>query len=390
MTNFLIRICLRDNQDFKDKKVREKCGVLASITGIICNILLFVVKLLIGLFLGSISVMADAFNNLSDAASSIVGFVGVKLANRPSDEEHPYGHGRYEYVAAFIVAFLVLEVGFSCLKSAVDKIKNPTALSFSPILIGILVLSVFVKLWLGLLNRKLGKMVNSSVMKATAADAFGDMLITSVTAISIVVGHVSGLLIDGYMGLIVSIIVMYAGVGIIRETLKPLIGEAPCKELCQEITRFVESFDGIIGTHDLIIHNYGPSSYMATIHAEVPIDSDLGATHELVDAIERKAEVELGICLVIHMDPAETDNPEVKECKEMVALCAKELVESATIHDFRMVRGDEQINLIFDLVLPHGFIGAKREQVLTRLQEKVDEKKKGYHCIITVDHSFVN
>ncbi len=389
MTNFLIRIFLKEVPDEKNKEIREKCGVLASVTGILCNAFLFAVKFVIGMVLGSISVMADAFNNLSDAASSLIGFVGVKLANRPSDEEHPYGHGRYEYVAAFIVAFLVLEVGFSCLKSSVDKIKNPVTLRYSTGLVIILILSILVKLWLGLFNRKLGGMVNSSVMKATAADSFGDMLITSVTVVSVMIGHFFGCRVDGYMGLIVSIVVLYAGFGIIRETLKPLIGEPPSKELCREIITFVEGFEGIVGTHDLIIHNYGPSNFMATIHAEVPADSDLRNIHELVDLIERQADKELGIYLVIHMDPVEIDNEETLACREMVLRCAGELEKTATIHDFRMVKGENQTNLIFDLVLPHDFTGVKKEEFLKKLEEKIAEVNSSYHCIVTVDHSFV-
>lgn len=390
MTNILVKMFIKNKDDYKNPVVREKYGVLASIVGIICNVVLFAIKMLIGIIIGSISVMADAFNNLSDAASSIVSFVGVKLANRPSDEEHPFGHGRYEYIAAFVVAFLVLQVGFSCLESAVDKIRNPEAVSFSPILVGILIVSVLLKLWLGLFNRKLGGQIDSSVMKATATDAFGDMLVTTVTVISILVGHFSGWMIDGYMGLLVSLFVLYAGIGIIHETLEPLLGQPATRELYDSITSFVESFDGVVGTHDLIVHNYGPTNSMASIHAEVPVNCDLASTHEIIDRIEGRTQRELGIFLVIHMDPVEVDNQEVNQCREMVARIAKEVEETATIHDFRMVNGEKQVNLIFDLVLPHEYIGEKRNQLLHELRTRISQEDAKYQCVITVDHSFVN
>lgn len=389
MSDYLVQKFIKNSENYQLAEVRESYGILTSVVGAICNVLLFVVKIFIGMVIGSISVMADAFNNLSDAISSVVSFVGAKLSNRPADDEHPFGHGRYEYIAALVVAFLVLEVGFTCLKSSVDKIQNPQDISFSPVLVAILLLSVGVKLWLGLFNRKLGKKINSSVMRATSTDAFGDMLITMVTVISILVSHFTGLQVDGYMGLIVSLFVLYAGVGIIRETLVPLIGEAVSSETYDKITSFVEQFDGILGSHDLIVHSYGPTQKMATIHAEVAKDENLETIHEVIDHIEREAQKNLGIMLVIHMDPIETDDENVLRLKTMVRNVLKEIDQKISFHDFRVVNGEEQINLIFDLVIPHAYKGDMRLKLLNEVTERISQQDSRCQCVMTVEHSYV-
>lgn len=250
--------------------------------------LLFAAKGIIGLLAGSIAVLADAFNNLTDAVSSIISLVGAKLANRPADDEHPFGHGRYEYIAAFIVAFLVVQVGFSCAKSAFGKILHPETLNFSVISFVILVLSVGVKIWLGFFNRKLGKRINSTVMMATAADAMGDVLTTTATIVSLLIFRIFDLNLDGVIGFIVALVVIWAGINIAKDTLKPLLGEAGDPEMVRKIKTLVESYDGILGSHDMIIHNYGPTNSMATLHAEVSNTAGMEETHELIDKIERE------------------------------------------------------------------------------------------------------
>ena len=303
MTNMLVRLFVPNYQDTEDPKVRTRYGMLSGVVGIICNLILFLSKMLIGLLTNSISVMADAFNNLSDAASSIIGFVGAKMAGKPADEDHPFGHGRIEYISAFIVAFLVIQVGFSLFKTSVGKIIHPEEMVFQPVSVVILLLSVAVKLWMGLFNKKLGKQINSSVMLATSADSLGDVLATSATIVSILVYGILGWNIDGIVGLCVSAVVLLAGVNIAKDTLEPLIGAPIDHQLYTEISNYVESFDGIVGTHDLIIHNYGPSRSMASIHAEVPNDVDIQISHEIVDRIEQEAYKRFHISLVIHMDP---------------------------------------------------------------------------------------
>lgn len=390
MTSLLVKLFIKDSENLEDPQVRTAYGILSSMAGILCNVILFIIKLIIGLMMNSISVMADAFNNLSDAASGVISFVGVKLASRPADKEHPFGHGRYEYIAAFVVSFLVLEVGFTCMKSSFSKIRNPEEVGFYPVLIGILAVSMLIKLWLGCFNRKLGKKINSGVMKATSADSFGDVLITLVTILSIFIGKWTGLRVDGFMGVAVSLFVLYAGFTIAKETLEPLIGPAVTPELYQQITEFVEKYDGIVGTHDLIAHNYGPSTIMATIHGEVPKDSDIEKAHETIDAIERDALRELGIFLIIHMDPIEVNNERILALKTVVTKIVEEHESEASIHDFRVVNGEEHINLIFDLVVPHKYKKDKEEKLIEGILKAVQEKDDRYQCIITLEHSFVN
>ncbi len=389
MTNLLVRMFVKDSEDVQNRQVRTQYGILASIVGIICNIILFAVKVVIGIIIGSISVTADAFNNLSDAASSVISFVGVKIANRPADREHPFGHGRYEYIAALIVAFLVFEVGVTCFKSAIDKVIHPQAVEFKLVLVIILGLSILVKVWLGFFNRKLGKRINSSVMKATSADAFGDVLITSATVISILVGYITNLRIDGYMGLLVSLLVLYAGFAIAKDTLEPLIGEAVSPETYTVLTKKVESYEGIVGSHDLIVHNYGPSNTMATIHAEVPSDMNIETAHDLIDGIERDVLRELDIFLVIHMDPLEVNNQAVNDLKTKVKDLLVALDPQASLHDFRMVNGENHINIIFDLVVPHNYSVEQENKLTLDINEKICALDKRYQCIITPEHSFI-
>lgn len=294
MTEFLVKHFIKDYQDVEKVSVRTAYGVLASVVGIFCNVFLFAVKFTVGLVLNSVSVTADAFNNLSDAGSSIIGFVGVKMAEKPADADHPFGHGRMEYIAALVVSFLVIEVGFTFLKDSVGKIRNPEEMTFSLISVLILLLSIAVKLWLGLFNRKLGEWIDSKVMKAVFADSMGDVITTGATVLSLVFLGVTGINIDGIVGAGVALVVMWAGVGIARDTLEPLIGEAIDPEVYRKIKKFVESYDGIEGTHDLIVHNYGPGRSMASIHAEVPNDVDIEKSHEIIDRIEREAARQIG------------------------------------------------------------------------------------------------
>lgn len=387
--NLLVRLFIKDSDNVENPNVRTAYGILASIVGIICNVFLFIIKLLIGMMIQSISVMADAFNNLSDAASSIISFIGVKLANRPADKEHPFGHGRYEYIASFVVSFLILQVGFTCFKSSITKIMNPQSITFKPVLILILCLSVGVKIWLALFNRKLGKRINSNVMKATAADSIGDVLITSATILSIIIAGITGLKIDGYMGIAVSIFVFISGINIARETLEPLLGEAIDPKLYQKITKKVCSYKYIIGSHDLVVHNYGPSHTMATIHCEVPNNIPMEDAHEVIDQIERDVLREDNIFLVIHMDPVEVNDEKIVFLKEKVNSIVKILEEEATIHDFRVVNGDTHSNLIFDLVIPHTY-SEKQEKEMERLvKQLIKEWDSKYECIISLDHSYV-
>ncbi len=388
MINFLVKRFIKDYENVENAKVRTAYGMLASILGICCNLFLFSSKLFAGFLVNSISVMADAFNNLSDAASSIIGFVGVRMAEKPADEEHPFGHGRMEYIAAFVVAFLVVQVGFSLLKTAVEKILHPETLSFSLFSVGILMFSVLVKLWMASYNRKLGKKINSTVMMATAADSLGDVGATSATIVSLLVFRFFHINIDGIIGLVVSVLVLIAGINIAKDTLAPLLGEAIDPEVYKKISDFVESYDGIIGSHDLIVHNYGPSRSMASIHAEVPSKVDIETSHAVVDQIERDALEKLGIFLVIHMDPVETDNELAEILKEMAIDVILHLDSRLTLHDFRIAQSPARINLIFDLVVPRDYTRQMREELTRQVCEKVRERDRRCTCIVTVENSY--
>jgi len=384
-----VKTFVKNSEKTEEQAVRTSYGILSSIVGMICNIILFGVKMLIGIFINSISVMADAFNNLSDAASSVISFIGVKLANRPADKEHPFGHGRFEYIAALAVAFLILQVGFSLFQTSLSKALKPETVIFNPILVGILCLSILIKIWLMLFNRKLGKRINSSVMKATAADSLGDVMVTSATIVSAIIAGVTGLKIDGYMGLVVSIFVMLAGFRIAKDTLEPLLGQAIDREVYQRITNMVESYDGIVGSHDLIIHSYGPTHRMATIHAEVPKDINFEKAHETIDRIERDVLAKLDIFLVIHMDPLEVNDTMVLEKRGFILSIITRLEPKATIHDFRIVNGEYQINLIFDLVIPYSYKKVEEQMLLSNIIEEVRKQDSRYQCIITMENSFV-
>ena len=375
MTDFLVKLFVKNHQDTDNTDVRTSYGVLSSIVGTICNVLLFAAKLLIGLFMHSLAIMADAFNNLSDAASSVISFIGVKMANKPADKEHPFGHGRIEYIAALIVSFLVIEVGFTFFKSSIEKIRNPQEISFEWIPFLFLVLSVGVKLWMSLFNRKLGKRIQSKVMLATSADSLGDVITTSATIVSILICHFTSVNIDAYAGLLVSLIVMWAGISIAKDTLEPLIGQGADPDLYRRITKEVKAYDWNDGTHDLIVHNYGPGRSIASIHAEVPRDVNIEVSHEIIDKIEREVGAKLNILLVIHMDPVETHD----------AALDPELM----FHDFRVVKGQERINLIFDLEIPFSYGQKESERVAGQIRALMKEIDPRFECVIDMDKSFI-
>ena len=388
MTDFLVDKFIKDSTNIESTEVRTRYGMLASVVGIFCNVLLFSVKLTIGLILSSLAVTADAFNNLSDAASSIISFIGVKMAGKPADAEHPFGHGRIEYIAALIVSFLVIEVGFTFFKSSISKILHPEEISFDLVPFVILILSILVKLWMAFFNNKLGKRIDSKVMLATAADSLGDVITTSATVLSIIICHFTSINVDAIAGLIVSAIVIWSGISIAKDTLEPLIGERVPAELYQKITDIVESYDGIVGTHDLIVHNYGPNRSMATIHAEVPNDINIEVSHEIIDKIERDVKKDLNILLVIHMDPVEMRDEEVLSLREKTSRIVHALDPKLNFHDFRVLKENEQRNLIFDLVIPDSYSEKDANRVMHQLVSLLHEMDENVECIITLDRSF--
>ncbi len=387
MTSLLLKLFVKNYKDTSDNTVREKYGVLGGTVGIVTNIILACAKLIIGTFSGSISITADAVNNFSDAGSSIITLIGFKMANKPADTSHPFGHGRIEYISGLIVAFIVLIFGVELMKSSVERIINPTEIIYSTWAIIVLVLSIAGKLWLGLFNRKLGKAINSTAMTAVFTDCLSDSGATLVTIVSMLLARFAGLNIDGVLGAIVAVIIIVAGINIIKDTLSPLLGEAPDKELVKNLAETILSFDKVVGIHDLIIHNYGSVKTFGSVHVEVPADEDVLLTHEIMDNIELEIKKKFGIELVAHCDPIETNNESVSQNKAMLIEIIKTINDKLTIHDFRMVSGPTHTNLIFDVVVPYD-VKMSEDETIKLISEKVKVHSPQCNCVITVDRDY--
>lgn len=388
MIKFLIRIFIKDSENISDKKVRERYGILGGILGVICNLFLFGLKLTIGTIMSSIAIISDAFNNLSDMGSSVIGIIGAKMSNMRPDKEHPFGHGRIEYISSLIVSFIIMLVGFELLKSSFDKVLHPALIEFNLVLIIILTVSMLVKVWMFSYNRYLGKTINSSVLKATASDSLNDVLATGGVILATVIGHLIKLPVDGYIGVIVSLLIMYTGFGIAKDTIGMLLGTPPAPELVEEINMLIMMGDGIVGVHDLIVHDYGPGRVMASAHAEVPDDVDIVKVHEVIDNVEQNIEQTLGIHMVLHMDPISTSCPATLFAKEKVKNIIHDVDERLTFHDFRITDGENHINLIFDVVVPCDMKPADKEQVVKKICEEIHKSDNRYSAVIKVDTAY--
>lgn len=387
MHTILIKFFIRDSENIHNPKVRTAYGTLGSITGIATNILLAILKYVAGMLSGSISVTADAINNLSDAGASIISLIGVKLSAKPADKGHPYGHGRVEYISALAVAFLVLLMGIELFKSSVEKIINPVPVKFSAISLSILIFSIFAKLWLGFFNKKLGKKINSAPMMAVMKDCFSDCLATSVAAIAIIVSAFSDISIDGYLGIIVACFIFVAGFNILKDTMADLLGKPAEKEFVDEITNKILSYDKVVGVHDMIIHDYGPGRKFASAHAEVPSNENIMEIHDIIDLIERDIMNEYGMIISIHMDPIIVDDEKINALREMTNSLVVEMCEEMSIHDFRVVDGPTHTNLIFDLIVPHKY-QLNNDEVRNEIENKLSKIDERYFAVITVEHSF--
>jgi len=387
MTKLLIRLFVRDSNNIKDAAVRVRYGYLGSVTGIVLNILLFAGKLIAGIISGAISVTADAFNNLSDAGSSIVSLVGFKMAAQPADEEHPFGHGRMEYVSGLIISFLILLMGFELAHESVLKMISPKDIRFSWLTLCILIASVLVKLWMGLFNLTLGKRINSTSMKATAADSISDCISTSAVIVAMLVFYFAGVNIDSIIGLLVALFILYNGVKTFRESLTPLLGTKPDKEFVDEITAAVEKYPDIVGTHDMIVHDYGVGNLIISMHAEVPMQMEFNAAHELIDMIEDELKKKYNCLVTIHMDPVAVNDERVMAVKAQVSEVVRNIDSRMSIHDFRMTDGRDRVNLIFDLVVPFG-LGMTDAQVRENVSARVSALDKAYCCVISIDREY--
>lgn len=389
LSNFLISKFIKNNTDTKNEKVRNSYGLVAGIVGLCTNVILFIIKLSVGLITSSISIMADAFNNLSDAASSLITIFGFKLSSMPADKEHPFGHGRIEYLSALIVAFMVMLVGIQFIKSSFQKIMNPTPVAFELIPFILLLVSIGLKIWLARFNKLMGERINSAALKASSVDALGDVFTSSCVAISFLAVKFTTLPIDGYIGMVVALFIVYSGFTLIKDTINPLLGEAPDPELVDSIHEMVLSYDNILGTHDLIVHNYGPGKCMASIHAEIPSDISVVKIHEIIDRAEREISKSLNIYLVIHIDPICIIEGEVQEAHDEIMKLVNEIDSIESIHDFRIVGEGEIKNLIFDLVID---TSKKSKYSDSELIEKINSNIKkihpSYNCIITLDKHY--
>ena len=386
-SNFLIKRFVKNYDNVSDVKVRGSCANLAGIVGIITNLMLFIIKLSVGLFSNSISILADAFNNLSDAASSIITIIGFKMANKPADAEHPFGHGRIEYITAMIVSFMVMLVGLQFVKTSFQKIINPTPVTFELLPFILLLISIGFKFWLSKFNKSIGNKINSSTLKATATDAMGDVFTSTTVVISFLISKFTTLPIDGYIGIIVALAIVYSGFSLIKETLSPLLGEPPDPVLVSDITDMVMSYDNITGIHDLIVHNYGPGRIMASIHAEIPSNIDIMEIHHIIDTAEREISKKLNIYLVIHMDPICVDTDEIIEARNIVQDVLSKYEEVKSFHDFRVVGDHDNKNLIFDIeVCPTCLSNENNSsKLLANIEKDIKKKSPEYRCVITVD-----
>lgn len=390
MTNWLLRTFVRNSEDLEDSKVRAAVGQLAGIVGILCNILLFAGKLAVGLFTGSVSITADAMNNLSDATSSVVTMLGFRLAERPADEDHPFGHARYEYLSGLAVSALILIIGVELGKSSLDKILHPASVDFGWVTAAVLVGSILVKLWMSLFNSALGKKIHSATLAATAADSRNDVITTSAVLVAALVEYFTKLRVDGYMGLAVCLFILYSGVGLAKETISPLLGEGTDPELREKLVDYIRDNPKVLGFHDLIVHDYGPGQRFASIHVEMDCREDPMECHELIDDMERECLKSHGVHLVIHYDPVVTDDPELDRMHIRVEQILHTLDLRLGVHDFRMVPGKEHTNLIFDIVLPTDLRG-QEETIRCRLEEELNENSPvRYYPVITFDQSSFN
>lgn len=390
MTGLLLKIFVRGSENGEDPKTRAGVGRLSGVVGILCNGLLFVMKLVVGTLSGSVSITADAMNNLSDASSSIVTLVGFKLAEKPADDDHPYGHARFEYLSGLAVAALILVIGFELAKTSVEKIFSPSPVALT--LPGALVLvgSVLVKLWLSLFNRKLGRHIGSSALLATAIDSRNDAISTSVVLLAAVVEAVTDWQIDGFMGLIVALFILYSAVSLGRETISPLLGEAASPELREKIVETVRMYPEVLGYHDLMVHDYGPGQRFASVHVEMDQQEDALYCHEIIDTIERACLEKHNVHLVIHYDPVVTGDAELEEMKNAVSALLAARDPRLSLHDFRMVRGTGHTNLIFDVALPHDLRGQERSIKLF-LEESLNRRSGcTYYTVITFDPEAFN
>ena len=384
MTNILLKLFIKNCEDTQNPAVRSSIGKLAGLTGIVCNCLLTVLKLVIGLLVGSMAIIADGVNNLSDAASSLTTLLGFRMAQRPADKQHPYGHARYEYLSGLAVAALILLIGAELVKSSIAKIINPQPIDISAVTIALLAASVAVKLWMSGFYKTLGKKINSTALYATSVDSRNDVISTCAVLLGCLVNYLFALNIDGYVGLAVAIFILYSSIGIAKDTISPLLGQQADEEMVDKITELVLSHEKVLGVHDLLVHDYGPGRCYASAHVELSADEDPMACHDIIDDIECDVLEKMNVHFVIHYDPVVQNDAEQNEMRRTVGEIIRELNPAFSIHDFRIVRGSAQSKLVFDLGVPYSMIEKKKE-IKERIDAALNERGKKYITIIRFD-----
>ena len=387
MTDLLIRIFIKDPDNFTNEKVRGQYGTLSSITGICCNIILFLIKFMMGTLSNSVAIVSDAFNNLSDCFSCLITLAGYKLASQPADKDHPFGHGRLEYLSSLVIAVIIVFVGLEFLKTSVDKLLNPEPVVFRWIAVFALSASIALKVWMYFFNTKLGKKIGSSTMLATATDSLSDSITTAVTLISLFSALITDFPVDGIIGILVSFLILKAAWEIMKDTVDTLLGKPADEKTVQDMMDIIYSFDEILGVHDLIVHNYGPGKMMASLHAEVSSDQDILVAHDKIDLIEKKIYEDLHIMTVIHMDPIETNNEVLNRNQDLIRTILDGIDENLSMHDFRMVSGDSHTNLIFDIVVPYGF-KLSNNQIKKEIDKQLHENNPNLYTVITFDTKY--
>lgn len=388
MAGLLIKLFKRKGADDKSVAGREKYGKFSAVTGLICNVFLFFIKLTAGILSSSVSVVADAVNNLSDSGSCLVTLFGFKLSSKPADKEHPFGHGRIEYMSGFIVAVVIILVGVELLKTSIGRISEPEDIEISALTFAALTVSVLVKLWMAFFNRKVGKIIDSAALKAAAADSLSDVISTGAVIISMIVSLVCGINIDAYTGLVVAGVIIFSGIGVAKDTLDPLLGRPPENGFVNRICDEVLSNEIITGVHDVMVHDYGPGRRYVSLHAEVPSNVNINTVHDVIDNCERSLEEKLGITIaVIHMDPIETDNQAVNEMRDKVISIVKSIDEKLSIHDFRMVSGESHTNLIFDVVMCRD-MDITPDELKKEICNKICNEDERLNCIINIDFDY--
>ena len=388
MIKFLTKSFIKDSENVSDKTVRQNYSILGGTLGALCNLFLFVLKLVIGALMNSIAVTSDAFNNLSDMGSCFVAIIGAKMSNRLPDREHPFGHGRIEYISSLIVSFIILLVGFELFRGSAEKIAHPEPLNFSVVMIIILSASVLVKLWMFFCYSYIAEKIDSTVMKATARDSINDVISTGAVILSTVLGSFLPFSIDGFAGIIVAVYIMYGGVNLAKETIDLLLGQPPSKEVTDSLKKILLDKEEISGVHDLIVHDYGPGRVFASVHAEVADDSDIVHIHEVIDAAEREIFMETGIVTVIHTDPVSVGNEYVDGIRAAVLECVKAVDPTGDIHDFRITDGENRINVIFDFVIQSTHVPAERQKIIDKVSESIKNLDERYWPVITADEFF--